>query len=552
MVNNCFDVRPGGGECRKVSTPVINRCSGRIAIQRDLHCNLAALSRAVRGKEHLSDQRGAAYSYMKRFLLFLLLVTTCPPARAQFLDAAFGHPYLQNTTSHSVTLVWWTRTDAPGTISFGNNDIKTSQQSQPQRIVLTKPESGGSEPRFRHAVRLQPLQPGSQYHYRVEQGTAVFDATFRTAPATTLTPIRFLVWADTETEPASHGHLGAGVPEGYPMDQNDGIRACVAAAAEIEADFILLAGDVTECGGELEDWDEFFRKVNDRANLLAAHTPIFAVPGNHDYYAGPHGGGYEQPGSERHAMHKFHSHFELPTDERYYQFTWGPATIIGLDSCNQSPNESELDTNFALTGEKEPGGGRAPNLTPESQQYRWLKTTLAAAQKRSPFIFVFFHHMPFGSGVHSLPPGRGDGQDWQSGYPLRRLDPLFHHYGVDAVFCGHEEMVEIAETHGVTAKGAAHKIRYFTPGSAGDGMRSARIDNDAQVFHYGNTAIGQHYGFLDITIGPASGQARIWRATIRQAWIDPSWAKAPAVPPLGGYYDAEVPTARYEIEKAAP
>jgi hypothetical protein len=141
MVNNCFDVRPGGGECRKVSTPVINRCSGRIAIQRDLHCNLAALSRAVRGKEHLSDQRGAAYSYMKRFLLFLLLVTTCPPARAQFLDAAFGHPYLQNTTSHSVTLVWWTRTDAPGTISFGNNDIKTSQQSQPQRIVLTKPES---------------------------------------------------------------------------------------------------------------------------------------------------------------------------------------------------------------------------------------------------------------------------------------------------------------------------------------------------------------------------------------------------------------------------
>ena len=145
-------------------------------------------------------------------------------------------------------------------------------------------------------------------------------------------------------------------------------------------------------------------------------------------------------------MHKFHSHFELPTDERYYQFTWGPATFIGLDSCNQSPNGSGLDTNFALTGENEPGGGRAPDWMPGSRQYRWLATTLAAARERSPFIFVFFHHMPFGSGVHSLPPGHGNGKDSQSGYPLRKLDPLFHQYGVDAVFCGHEEMREMAET----------------------------------------------------------------------------------------------------------
>ena len=31
-----------------------------------------------------------------------------------------------------------------------------------------------------------------------------------------------------------------------------------------------------------------------------------------------------------------------------------------------------------------------------------------------------------------------------------------------------------------------------------------------------------------------------------------AWATDPAVPPLGGYYDAEVPTARYEIEQAVP
>ena len=62
---------------------------------------------------------------------------------------------------------------------------------------------------------------------------------------------------------------------------------------------------------------------------------------------------------------------------------------------------------------------------PSNLQIMRMATTLAAAQERSPFIFVFFHHMPFGSGVHSLPPGRGNGQDSQSGYPLRKLDPLF-------------------------------------------------------------------------------------------------------------------------------
>jgi hypothetical protein len=43
MVINRYDVKPGGSECRKAPKTVINRCSGRIAIQRGLHGNTVPL-----------------------------------------------------------------------------------------------------------------------------------------------------------------------------------------------------------------------------------------------------------------------------------------------------------------------------------------------------------------------------------------------------------------------------------------------------------------------------------------------------------------------------
>ena len=53
MVSNRYDVKPGGGECRKAPKPVINRCSGRIAIQRGLHGNTVPL-----GERHAANNIG--------------------------------------------------------------------------------------------------------------------------------------------------------------------------------------------------------------------------------------------------------------------------------------------------------------------------------------------------------------------------------------------------------------------------------------------------------------------------------------------------------------
>ena len=497
------------------------------------------------------------------------------PASAQFLAEGLGYPYVQNPAPREVTVLWWTSADSPGVLEYGAGQLTESATSKPVKVLFTRPEKEDAVTRYKHEVRVTNLSPGTRYMYRVTQGRETFESTFGSAPREQLTPIRFLVWADTETEPASRGRNGGGAPADYAMDQDQGVMACTLAASRLNPDFILLVGDVTEAGGELEDWDEFFLKVNGRASPLASRIPFLAALGNHDYWGGGPGGGYNQPQSEMNAIHKYRHHFALPSNtrptskvdpawpsekspvvraeqnERYYSFTYGPATFIALDTCNQSPNESSRDTCFYLLGENEPDGGFAPDWMPGSRQFQWLEDRLKRAQEESLFTFVYWHHAPFASGPHGVPPKA----DPQSGTPTRRLDKILHRYRVTAVFNGHDEAVEMSETTGDPRKGGDpdHVIRYFIPGTAGDGIRDVMVRlNPKQVFHYADSRIGRHYGFLDVRISPVPGNEKQWKATFRQAWIDPRWAGNRQVNPIGGYYDEAHREAYFEAVAEAP
>ena len=406
-----------------------------------------------------------------------------------FVGTDFGHPYVQNPGPSAMTIVWWTHGDASGTLEYGIGSLTDSTASSPEAVMFAGPNPGDNVTRYKHEVELSGLLPGMPYLYRVSQGGDTFDSAFDTAPSEMLTPIRVLVWADTETELASHGTLGSGAPS-TAMDQNEGIMAGVLAASNIDPDLILIAGDIVEQGGRLEDWDELFRKVNDRTSSfygatgpLASRIPILAAAGNHDYY----GFGYNQPNSESYGISKFTTHFanapntastlivdsawpseidpaiRAAQNERYYAVKYGPATFIAIDVNNQSPEDSMFDTNWSMVGEEDTGGGNAPDWLPQSRQHQWLEEQLAKAQVESLFTFVFWHHSPFSGGGHNLPPVI----DGLSGVPTRLLDKLLHQYRVTAVFTGHEELVEMSETRGVAADGGDpnHTIRYFIPGS---------------------------------------------------------------------------------------
>ena len=496
-------------------------------------------------------------------------VTTLPaalvllPGEAPADDDFRVLPYLQNPSTTAMTLLWFSEEEIPGRLTFR----PVSSSSSSPRVVVSVPERAVSlaylaweeeaffsgpapAPPYRHRVRLEGLDAGASYSYTVEQGSSRFSSRFTTVPAADQ-PVRLIFFADCETEPESTGsHVEWRDPTGrdpgrtYLLDQTDGFAANLKVVAQRQPDLVAIAGDLVESGGEQRDWDEFWLHLTrpDSGIGLASRVPVIAAPGNHEYNESPKTEGYNQPGSER-AMRRYLTYFEYPSngsgsgqEGRYYSLDYGPVTIVALDVANDSPHQSERDTNFFLLGEGDPNGGRAPAFGPGSRQYEWLRNALERAQSRSEFTFVIFHHVPYSVGPHGWPPGEGDGADTQSGVPVRSLTPLFLRYGVDAIIAGHDELWERSEIDGVEILPGggerAHTLHVYDVGIAGDGLRGPEggLTNPQQKFlvhtdapeQWRNGVLvegGKHYGHLEVDVYPLEDGG--WQAELRPVHVFP-------------------------------
>ena len=490
--------------------------------------------------------------------IFPLVVLALPVVSSNFRIP----PYIQNPAPDGMSIIWFSNDNTPGRLTYrktGTADV-TTIASTPVRadalayLVLedtTYFDGQAPPPPFRHQIRLDELEPATTYAYQVTQDSSRFATTFTTAP-TADQPIRFIAYADCETEPESTGKRVKWISDTRPdtvpdstylLDQTTGYAQNLAAISARQPDFIAIAGDLVETGGEQRDWDEFWRhNTHADNNSIASRVPILAAPGNHEYYGGSPKS-YNQPGSEE-AIARFQTYFEFPdnrTDDprqqgRYYRIDYGPITLIALDVANDSPHQSARDTNFMLVGENDPDGGRAPAFGPGSRQYAWLETQLADAQNRSAFTFVLFHHVPYSVGPHGKPSGPlSDDYDDQSGVPVRILTPLFMRYGVDAVLAGHDEIWERSEIAGTAidanGKRRPHTVHCYDIGTGGDGLRAPEtgLENEYQKFlaHTDAPEIwrdgvlvdgGKHYGHLEVDVLPG---ANGWLAILKPVYIFP-------------------------------
>ena len=519
-------------------------------------------------------------SRVKLFSVFL--ITSLPLLNIPAQDDFSVCPYLQNPTPEGITIIWFTTDSLPGQLSFRKNDTeqKRSIQSVPVRAQnLAYPEweninfFGGNAPSapFRHRVKLENLMPSTDYEYSVKQGNSTFTSVFATAPRGK-SAVRIIFYSDCETEPESVNYYTDWPdplndnPRLYLLDQYSGYRNNLEVMRTREPDLIFIAGDLVESGGEQRDWDEFWRNntsINGEKSL-AGRIPIFAAPGNHEYYEGPYLGGYNQPGSER-AIKRFLTYFETPRNNspkneqegRFYSVKYGPVSFIVLDACNGGPNKSNEDTNFYLLGESDQNGGNSPDLTPGSYQYKWLEMSLKEAQIESLFTFVIFHHSPYSSGPHGYPPGETENTDNQSGYPIRSLTDLFMRYGVDAVISGHDELWERSQIMGTELvpghSEEEHTIQFYDVGTGGDGLRGPEslLTNYFQRFSVHEyvpeiwengilTGGGKHYGHLEIDIEPEN--INKWNAILRPVYVFPLFNASDGL--YSGYerrvYDDEV------------
>ncbi|MBL0715891.1 MAG: metallophosphoesterase, partial [Desulfosarcina sp.] len=492
----------------------------------------------------------------------LLLTAVLTLALATFAQAADFRvtPYLQHPTMDGMTVLWLSETPEPGSIEVAGVGTFSSTPVLADKLAYHPDEIskhfGGVDPGtpYLHRVRVDGLSPGTTYDYTVRQVDSAFTGTMKTAPRRN-SDVRFIVYADSETEPESTGKTRRNSePFGnfdrqYWLDQTDGYMINIQSMASRNPDFIAIAGDIGESGNEQRDWDEFWEHNAGQYNDIAGSVPIFPAVGNHENHSGGDGGGgfYTTP-LAKDALARYRAYFETPDNgsgktehqDRYYRVDYGPITYITIDGSNGSPHQTRQDTNWYLLGEGETsndnpewGEGEAPDFNPGSTQYQWLEEQLADAQKKSRFTFVQFHHSPYSVGPHGFNPGEGgqsNGEDMQSGVPMRVLTSLFKKYGVDAVFAGHDEMYEHSLVDGV---------HFFDIGIGGDGLRGPYMGEDGKFELPSNNSYqlflahldapeiwsgnqltdgGKHYGHLEVNVTFEAGE---WRAEVTPGYVFP-------------------------------
>ena len=466
-------------------------------------------------------------------------------------DAFRVHPYVQNPTSEAMTIRWLSQSPSAGTVTVqvsGEPKVFSSTPALAKALEYNpfKPEPGDAKPApYLHSVRVTGLQPNCVYEYSVKQDGQEAASRFRTAPGRD-TPVRLVVYSDSETEPESSTTPPVAWPappqhnrpEGlvnYVVNQTTGYIENLNLMASREPHLILVVGDLVETGGEQRDWDEFWRHNAGEYGQIASSVPILPSLGNHENYAGP-GGGYSADGADF-STAKFRTYFEVPNNQaqqpehqgRYYRVDYGPLTLITVDSSDGLPHQTAADTNHNLSG------SQAPDFNPGSEQYCWLEAQLADARQHSRFVFVQFHHTMYGSGPHSIPFGQPNFSG-QSGIAMRVLQPLFFRYGVTAVFSGHDELLERSEVTGteILPDGSQHPhtISFYDVGIGGDGLRgpSNGFDNPFRKFLAhddvpevwdGKRLVsgGKHYGHLEVNLAPNS--AGKWEAIITPVYAFP-------------------------------
>jgi 3',5'-cyclic AMP phosphodiesterase CpdA len=202
---------------------------------------------------------------------------------------------------------------------------------------------------------------------------AATDPTARSCPFSALvgskstTAFRFLVLGDTGE--GDHSQMGL-----LPL-----IRA-------LNPDFMIINGDVAYPAGNLEDFDAGFFAPYHNLDI-----PIWAVPGNHEYYSDGHGAEfYEIFCTTLHAQRWSGAGLRLvPQPGTYWELRERgcPLVVIGIDSGQ----EGNLDGQGTRGQTFNPFEVQTPVDWSDRRQLQWLEWRLTLADRDNASVIVLFH-----------------------------------------------------------------------------------------------------------------------------------------------------------------
>ena len=365
--------------------------------------------------------------FSNRKVIAVLVLLTVAAASTAFnaRKASFlVKPYLQFGTKNSMAVLWETTSPATTRVEFGESRPGDTEPNLSQFVEL-------DGRRKMHEVVLDGLKPETKYFWRVVSELDIGEtlvsspSTFRTT-VNDSTAFAFLLYGDSQSNPVVWGKVAE---LGWKERPN----------------FAVLAGDLVDRGGNLDDWlVEFFPP----ANVLMRRVPVYTVLGNHE---------------DDHE--NYYKYMHNPAPEYYYTFTYGNTQFFMIDT-NRSVEEG-------------------------SEQYEWLETELA--KSTATWKIAIHHHPPYSSEEND------HGNSWTGstsyGTHARNLVPLYEHYGVDFCLFGHVHMYERTWPLLEGSVNQKNGVIYINSGGAGGGLedfaptRSWFTAKVKSVHHYGYFAV---------------------------------------------------------------
>lgn len=263
-------------------------------------------------------------------------------------------PYLQNPVGNGITVMWETTVPAYCWVEYGTD---TTQLKRARNIVDGQVVCNNKL----HKVRIDGLQPGQKYYYRVcSQEILLYQAYKKVFGNTAQSDFSefTLPAADTETFTAVvfndlHQHTNT-------------FRALCKQIQNIDYDFVVFNGDCVDDPVDHNQATTFISELTE--GVRGDRIPTFFMRGNHEirnaYSIG------------------LRDHYDYVGDKTYGSFNWGDTRIVMLD-CG----EDKLDTHWVYYGLNDFTQLR-------NEQVDFLKKELASKDFKKAKKRVLIHHIP--------------------------------------------------------------------------------------------------------------------------------------------------------------
>jgi acid phosphatase type 7 len=332
---------------------------------------------------------------MKRVSTIIILALMAPCISGQPVPSIDNEnliithgPYLQNLTSNGVTVIWTTNKPAvPGVYISGNKfDNKLIRNSHDGLV-----DAGGTV----HKVRIDGLQPGITYKYRVNsvqimkyQAYRIFygdtvnskNLSFTTIPAKA-DKVNFTVVNDVHE---NSGKLASYLRNGKPGEQ----------------DFYFFNGDMLDY---MQETSQIFAGYIDTATkYFASVKPFYYIRGNHETR------GYE--------ARKLKEYFDFKDDRFFYSFDEGPVHFVVLD-CGEDKTD---DNRYYF--------GLADYDKYRSEELEWLKKEVKSDAYKNAKYRVIMVHMPI---------IKEEKQGWGMKFLADNFGPVLQNTSVDLMISAH-------------------------------------------------------------------------------------------------------------------